>query len=115
MNLEYPMDYLRFMDRDGVSIADVKRTEEIYRSALSYIFHMPKLGRLTVTLDPYCKLLRTFREFPGNITFEEMGIQSFAGLHPPTYIHSKMVADITRCLTANLIRLKPDLFSGACA
>ena len=113
LNLEFPLDYLRFMDRDDIGEMDMNRTEEIYRAALAYIFHMPKLGLLSVTLEPYSKLLLSFREFPGSISFEEMGIQSFAALHPPTYIHSKMVADITRCLTRNLLRLKPDLFTGA--
>ena len=112
LNLDFPLDYLRFMDRDDIGEMDMNRTEEIYRAALAYVFHMPKLGLLSVTLEPYSKLLLSFREFPGNISFEEMCIQSFAALHPPTYIHSKMVADITRCLTRNLIRMKPDLFAG---
>ena len=111
MNVEYPLDYLNFMDEKDLSEKDLKRSEEIYRSALSYIFHMPKLGLLSATLDPYSKMLISFKEIPGNIDFEEMGIQSFAALHPPTYIHSKMVAGISRCMTRHLLRMQPELFT----
>ena len=112
MNIEYPMEYILSMDENDISEKDMRRADEIYRSALAYIFHMPKLGLLSATLDPYSKLLVTFEEFPGNIGFEEMGIRSFAALHPPTYIHSKMVAGITGCLTRHLIRMRPELFDN---
>ena len=110
MNLELPLDYLRFTDRDNLSRMDQERIGEIYNSALAYIFYMPKLGLLSMTLEPYTNLLLAFREYEGMISFEELGIQSFAALHPPTYIHSRMVAAITRCLTENLLIIKPELF-----
>ncbi len=108
MNVEYPLDYIRFMEE--VTEKDITRTDEIYRAVLAYIFHMPKLGLLTATLDPYSRMLQSFREFPGTIDFEEMGIQSLAALHPPTYVHSKMVANITGCLARHLMRIHPELF-----
>ena len=110
LNLEYPLDYPRFISPDEATRTDMDRIEEIYRSALAYIFHMPKLGKLSVTLEPYTNLLLAFREYPDKISFEELGIQSFAALHPPTYIHSQMVAKLTRCLTENLMEMKPELF-----
>ena len=110
LNIEYPRNYMSLLKMDEATELDIIRSSEMYREALEYIFHMPKLGQLSVTLDPYAKMLIDFKEFPGNITFEEMGLQSFAALHPPTYIHSLMVADITRCLTRHLIYLEPELF-----
>ena len=55
-----------------------------------------------------------FIEFSGGITFEEFVLNLFAALHPPTYIHSNMVAKISRCLTGHLLKTKPELFTGVC-
>ena len=33
-------------------------------------------------------------------------------MHPPTYVHSKMVASITSCITSHLIRKRPESFVG---
>ena len=110
INLDFPLDYPRFTNPEEATQTDIDRIGEIYRSALAYVFHMPKLGLLSVTLEPYTNLLLAFREYPGKISFEDLGIQSFAALHPPTYIHSQMVAVLTRCLTENLLKLKPELF-----
>lgn len=110
MNVEYPLDYLISQAEDDISEKDMRIARKIYRSALEYIFHMPKLGMLSVTLDPYSRMLMSFREYPGIISFEDMGLCSMAALHPPTYIHSKMVANITRCLTRHLLQIKPELF-----
>ena len=111
MNVQYPLDYLSLLDPEKISEEDARIATDIYRSALIYIFHMPKLGLLSVTLDPYSKMLTDFREFPGGIGFEEMGLRSFAALHPPTHIHSRMVADLSRCLAEHLLKMKPELFS----
>ena len=110
LNIEYPQTYIQLLD-DDIGQEEKERIEEIYRSALSYIFHMPKLGMLSLTLDPYSNMLVSFRENPGYIDFMEMGISSFAAFHPPTYIHSNMVAKITGCLASHLLRIKPELFS----
>ena len=49
-----------------------------------------------------CHFLMSFVEIPGEMTFEKMGLESFAAFHPPAYIHSLMVAKIPRCLTGHL-------------
>ncbi len=35
-----------------------------------------------------------------------------AALHPPTYVHSRMEAQISLCLATHLVDLKPELFIG---
>ncbi len=111
-NIEYPADFIRSLNGCEINEQDTERVQEMYQNALAYLFFIPKMGLLTATLDPYSCLLTDFLEIPGNITFEEMGIRSLAALHPPTYIHSVMVALISRCLAANLLTLKPELFIG---
>ncbi|MCR5686355.1 MAG: HD domain-containing protein [Lachnospiraceae bacterium] len=57
-------------------------------------------------------MLLDFAEIPGGLEYEEMGLKLFAAIHPPTYIHSIMVAKLSECLAKHLIRLKPELFVG---
>ncbi len=111
----FPTDYISFLEDEDIDERETKRIDEFYRSALASISHLPKMGLLSVTLELYARMLYEFRELPGNITFEEMGIRSLAALHPPTYIHSQMVARISRCLAEHLIRLRPELFDDVSA
>lgn len=115
LTIEYPLRFIASMDENEVTEKDITCVHEIYRTALAYMFHLPKLGYLTAALDPYAKMLANFREFPGTVSFEEMGIQSLAALHPPTYIHSIMVANITGCISRHLMKMKPELFDDVYA
>ena len=85
---------------------------QFYRDALAYAFRMPNSGTLSEFLELYSPVLKNFMEVPGKITFEEMGLRSLAALHPPTYVHSRMVAILTRCITGHLMDEKPELFTG---
>lgn len=107
-NITFPADYISFLTEDDLTEEKIKKVDEIYRSALAYIFRIPKIGFLTATLEYYARMLYEFREFPGAINFEEMGLRSLAALHPPTYIHSQMVARISRCLSGHLYSMKPE-------
>ena len=111
ISIGFPADYISFLEEDELNPEELKRVDEIYRNALSYIFNVPKMGLLSVTLEVYARMIYEFRELPGNITFEEMGIMSLAALHPPTYIHSQMVSRISACLVKQLLELEPELFT----
>ena len=54
--------------------------------------------------------LEDFREVPGGIRCSELCMRSLAAIHPPTYIHSNMVAKFTMCLTRHLLCRQPELF-----
>ena len=111
ISIGFPADYISFLEEDELNPEELKRVDEFYRNALSYIFNVPKMGLLSVTLEVYARMIYEFREFPGTITFEEMGIMSLAALHPPTYIHSRMVSRISACLVKRLLELEPELFA----
>lgn len=85
---------------------------QFYHDVLAYAFRMPNSGTLSEFLELYSPVLKYFREIPGKITFEEMGLRSLAALHPPTYVHSRMVAILTRCITGHLMEESPGLFLG---
>ena len=111
-NIEIPREYLAAIKKGHITEKHKLTAENMYRSALSYIFNIPKTGIMYELMDYYAPFLFEFIEFPGGITFEEMGLRSFAAMHPPTYIHSMMVAKITRCLTYHLLKEKPEVFVG---
>ena len=113
-NIEYPADYILYSDDADIDKEEASRIDDIYRNAIAFIFRMPKMGILSTTLEPYARLLYEFKELEGCITFEEMGIRSLAALHPPTYIHSRMVARISSCLARHLMDIHPELFYGIC-
>ncbi len=99
--------------------ADGPITEEIagnihsmYRTMISYAFHMPKFGVFSSNMAAFSDIITGFMELPGGISFMQMGLNLMAAIHPPTYIHSVMVAKIATCLTKHIIEHHPELFVG---
>ncbi len=111
-NIEFPREYITSLDRDAMTEEQRSIVEGMYESVLSYAFDMPKLGVFYELLDYFATLVFNFIEIPGGMTFEEMTLKAFAAFHPPTYIHSMMVAAITRRLTIHLLERNPELFVG---
>jgi len=94
----------------GFTGQEMEQMGEYVRNMLAYLHHMPKNGRLVTGVLEIDELLEEYVELPGQLSFEEFCIQIMAAVHPPTYVHSNMVAKITACLVRNLIRMKPELF-----
>ena len=99
--------------------ADGTITEEIagnirsmYLTMISYAFHMPKYGGFSSNMAAFSDIITGFVELQGGITFMQMGLNLLAAIHPPTYIHSVMVAKIATCLTRHIIEHYPELFVG---
>ncbi len=84
----------------------------MYRSMISYAFHMPKYGGFSSNMAAFSDIITGFMELQGGITFMQMGLNLMAAIHPPTYIHSVMVAKIATCLTRHIIARHPELFVG---
>ena len=111
-NINLPREYISALDMDTITQAECDRIGSLYENALSYVFLMPKLGVFFELMDHYAPLLFDFREVPGGLSFEEMALRSFAAIHPPTYVHSLMVARISLCLCTHVIRNNPELLVG---
>lgn len=89
---------------------DVTRMGEFVKNMLAYLHHMPKNGGLLNGVLEFARLLNEYQEFPGYLSYEELCVQMLAAVHPPTFIHSNMVAKLTFCLTRHLLQRKPELF-----
>lgn len=112
VNLRCALDTILTMDPQHTSEREKALLGQFYHDALGYVFRMPNSGTLSELLELYTPLLMNFIEVPGKITFEEMCLRSLAAFHPPTYVHSRMVAYLSRCLCAHLIHYEPERFIG---
>ncbi len=111
-NLQIPLEAFSLLNPGLITSEDRERIESVYRNMLLYAFHMPNNGSLSTLLEYYISIMDRFIEIPGGISFEDMALQCLAALHPPTYIHSVMVAMLSRCLCNHLIDTRPELLIG---
>ena len=112
LNLSIPREYICLLDRNSLTMDEKFILKSIYENMISYAFHMPNGETMTIMLEYFSGILEDFIEIPGGVTFEDMMLQCMVAFHPPTYVHSVMVGQITECLTGHLIRLHPELFIG---
>lgn len=61
-------------------------------------------------LNTVGNLMEAFRDVPGGIKGGELFLKLIVVLHPPTYVHSCMVAKFSLCLARHLIETKPEIF-----
>ncbi len=112
VNIRCGLDMILSEDPKGSTEQEKAEMNQFYHDVLDYAFRMPNGGTLSELLELYTPVLYFFVEVPGRITFEEMGLRSLAAFHPPTYVHSMMVAGLSRCLCSHLLDVAPELFIG---
>ncbi|MBO4902265.1 MAG: HD domain-containing protein [Lachnospiraceae bacterium] len=111
-NVLVPVEFLYLMRDKKLSAEDVLLLKHLYQGLNAYMFRMPNPGALSFVLEYFGEAVRLFIEVPGGLTFEAFALQTLAALHPPTYIHSQMVGQISVCLCSYLIEARPDLLIG---
>ena len=107
-----PLEYLLLLDPDDLQEEDRLFLLQLYGLLITYMHQTPKMGKLTFLLSYMVSILKHFIEIPGGISFEHVGINLIAALHPPTYVHTLCVADFTKCLTTHLLERSPEIFIG---
>ena len=113
-NLLLPTELLCLFHRQRLSQENMAYIEELYRNTTDYVFCMPNSGTFSFMLEYLSHFIENFIEIPGGMTLEDLMMDLMAALHPPTYVHSQMVAHITECFCRHLLRLRPELFIGIC-
>lgn len=117
MNLSLPATLYKVLAEKyknlvGLKERDLSKMNEFAREMLAYVHHMPKGGSLVNGTTVFSGLLESYLEIPGQLSYEELCIQTLAAVHPPTFIHSNMVAKITSCLVRHLLKRSPELFAS---
>jgi len=105
-----PIEYILTLDPENISEEDTEALTEFYKRLISYIHRMPKLGHLSFLLSELTFLMEHFIEIEGLIDFETGCMELLAAIHPPTYVHSMSVADISACLAKHLYKKHPEKF-----
>ena len=112
-NLQLPLEAICQLDHDHLSPDDLRRLDAFYREVIRYAFHMPNSGSLSSMLEFFQGIIDRFIEVPGGLSFDEMALECLAALHPPTYVHSMMVAKLSVFLCQRLIDRAPQWLVGA--
>ncbi|MCR4585430.1 MAG: HD domain-containing protein [Lachnospiraceae bacterium] len=111
-NVLLPLEILSLLDRNNLSAEDALLIKDIYTGLTAYLFHCPNTGSLTFFLEYFTRIIENFIEIPSGVPFEEFALQCIAAVHPPTYIHSCMVGQITERLCYHLLKIDPGRFIG---
>lgn len=112
LNMLIPIEFMKVLDKNSMSEREKRTLQIMYQNILSYIFSPRTDGILSFLLGYITKFLENFIELPGEMAFKELCLNILAALHVPTYVHTHMVADITRCLTHHLVQAHPELYVG---
>ena len=112
LNVSIPCEYIGLLQGKYLTMEEKLTLKSIYENMISYAFHMPNGETMTVMLEYFAGIIEDFIEVPGGVTFENMVLQCIVAFHPPTYVHSVMVGQITECLCGHLIRLWPEKLIG---
>ena len=112
VSLTAPLEYIMSLDKEHLTAEQENVIRRIYIDIASYAYHMPKTGVLSFMLTFLSDLLKHFIEVPGGMPFRSMCRRILAAMHPPTYVHSLNVAEISKYLGGELLQKHPELFCG---
>ncbi|MBR4760067.1 MAG: HD domain-containing protein [Lachnospiraceae bacterium] len=113
-NVLVPTEIMCILEGRRLTEADKALLRDFYNNIVNYVFLMPNSGILSYLLEYICRFLHHFIEIPESVHFEDLMLKLLAAMHPPTYVHSRMVAQFTACLCGHLIDMRPELLIGVC-
>ncbi len=111
-NIQFPVELLGLIKKERHTESDKALITFLFNNVIAYNFHMPNSGAMTFMLEFNMHIMRYFVEIPGGINFENIMLDMLAAMHPPTYVHSRMVAQFSVCLCGHLIDMSPELLIG---
>ena len=112
INLLVPTEYIATIDEANISPEEKDTLNTIYNQIVFYVLNSVNMDAFNYLQEYLVGFLEEFIEIPGGMTFETMALQCLAALHPPTYVHSMQVADITTLLAGYIIKETPGEFVG---
>ena len=111
-NLDLPASFISLVKNHPVPFDEdlAKKYEAMAKGMLEYLYRIPKLSsQYFRCMIIFINLLMNYMEMPGILSMEDLCLNAFITLHPPSYIHSRMVAQISSCLSRHLAQLHPEL------
>ena len=111
-NVQLPYEILQTYRDCTLTEQDGYELSWLYEQMLNYMYHLPGDGVYSLVMEYFSGFMMDYIEVPQAMNFWEMGLRCMALLHPPTYVHSMMVGNISRCLCEHMISKHPGLFIG---
>lgn len=112
LNFVIPMELTVIISSGFISEREKTILHGFYQDILNYAFRIPNTGMMSGMLEYLYGIIESFVEIPSRLTFEEMVLKCMAAIHPPTYVHSLMVGQITECICKHVLRLMPEKLIG---
>ncbi len=112
LNILIPLEILCTIDAENLSAPESFLLQELYNGISAYLFHIPSTGTMSFLLEFLTKIIERYVEVPGGTYFEDFVMECIAAIHPPTFIHSRMVGQITERLCYHLLKYEPERFIG---
>ncbi len=76
-------------------------------------YSLARSAGMTLSFDCHLNnLFSDFKEVPGGIRCDELCMRALVAIHPPTYVHSNMVAHLSLCFGRHLLATEPECFIG---
>ncbi|MBO6112694.1 MAG: HD domain-containing protein [Lachnospiraceae bacterium] len=111
-NVLLPLEIICILGQEHMSSKELMLLKRIYLNLSAYAFRIPNNGALSFMLEYFSQVIERFTEIPSGVGFEDFVLQCLAAFHPPTYVHSRMVGQISERLAYHILRLRPELFTG---
>ncbi len=103
-NILLPAEILRLLEGRRLSEPDKAMLSDFYNNIIAYIFHMPNSGILSFMLEYNSYFLRSFREIPEGMRFEDIILNFLAAMHPqPMFIVGWWRSSRYVCVTTSWI------------
>ncbi len=111
-NVLLPLEIICTIDPKVITAEEIMLLKTLYQGLSAYIFRVPNNGSMSFFLEYFFEIINRFIEIPSGVSFEDFVLECIAAVHPPTYVHSRMVGQICERLAWHVIRLKPEIFIG---
>ena len=107
-----PYEYILVIDKDNITEEDERLLKDFYNGLAQYVYNLPKTVLLSALMTFLGCIFDTYIEIEGVPTIKQFSLNVMAAIHPPTYIHSNTVAEMTTCLASHLLDKEPERFIG---
>ncbi len=109
-HLTVPLEYMLLLNEKNLTEPQIHQLVDFYSNTISFLHLLKDTGSLSFPLEYASAIIEHFIEIPGEVSFEDMCISCMAALHPPTYVHTMMVGELTRCICRHMLYYRPDAF-----
>ena len=113
-NVLVPLELIRMIDPENYTAEDADLLKNVYEELCAYFFNLSNDGTMSFMLQYFSDIVSRYIEIPSGVGLEEFMLRCLAAIHPPTYVHSCMVGQISERLCFHLLRYRPELFKGIC-